>query len=132
MKKVCGLLLCLLSPAAFIGCRGDRPVLAGPAARHASEARRADIAGELMRVNPKASTVAVRLENGIVQTFRYDSSTAVAGLPKTPSQPAAALSGKEGSELVVQWIEDDGVKRATRLEITQLVTYLARSGSRFR
>jgi hypothetical protein len=81
--------------------------------------------GELMRVNVAGKTFAVRVENGMVQTFKFDNNTVVTGIESdqpTCNSPVRNLVGKEGSDVVVQWNELDGGKIATNVEVAQVVT----------
>ena len=89
--------------------------------------------GELIRVDPQDKSIVVRLENGMVQTFRFDDSTNIEGLPNE-AQPKTTtkkqtntitvrnLVGKEGSEVTIDWDEADTPKLATSVEVTQLST----------
>ena len=89
-----------------------------------------EIEGELLRVDPATRTIQVRLESGMLQTFKFDDSTVVEGLPKSKQAKAArsvsngakvrSLTGNEGAEVTIQWIDDDGDKLATHIEVTQL------------
>jgi hypothetical protein len=76
--------------------------------------------GELIRINIPMKTVALRIENGMVQTFRLDSKTSLTGLP---DEQAAVrdLMGKEGSEINVKWENQNGTKIAKNIEVTQLI-----------
>ena len=93
-----------------------------------------EMKGELVRVDMAKKTMTVRTENGLEQTFKWDDSTAVEGV----EQPAAgntktgkqtthaannqirALMGKEGSEVTVNWKDDNGAKMATAINVTQV------------
>ena len=121
-------LLSLILPAlVLIGCQRDRRVYAGndtyqprPAPVQKKPVQ-ADIFGELLRVEMPKNTFVVRVENGMEQTFQFDDNTLVRGLGE--AQPVVKdLVGKEGSELIVQWQEEDGMKLATRIDVTQVIT----------
>jgi hypothetical protein len=55
------------------------------------------------------------------QTFEFDDSTYVMGLRQS-KLPVRNLVGKEGSEVIVEWQEVDGIKKAQRVDVTQLST----------
>ena len=121
-------LLSLILPAlVLIGCQRDRGVYAGndtyqprPAPVQKKPVQ-PDIFGELLRVEPPKNSFVVRVENGMEQTFQFDDNTLVRGLGE--AQPVVKdLVGKEGSELIVQWQEEDGVKLASRIDVTQVIT----------
>src|SRR5215470_994354 len=86
-------LVCFLSGFILIGCQRDR-VHAGneeeaykPAPAPRNEPRNTDsdeIKGELLRVDTRDKTIAVRVENGMVQTFKFNDDTGVAGLEDQP------------------------------------------------
>jgi len=146
-------LVCLLSGFMLLACQHDRGVHAGndedsyqPAPAPPSEPRNADsndqIKGELLRVDTRDKTIAVRVENGMVQTFKFNDDTSVAGLEDQPQANAVKagkviegdvrnLIGKEGSEIAIQWKNSDE-KVATNVEVTQLSTVrnTRRSGRR--
>ena len=79
-----------------------------------------EMKGELVRVDTASKTVVVRLENGMVQTFKFDDNTMVSGLDATKSSGVRSLAGKEGSEVLVKWEERGGSKQATSIEVTQV------------
>ena len=92
-----------------------------------------ELKGELARVDTRHKTVAVSLENGIVQTFKFDKNTIVAGLQNQSDASAAKpgkvgntgvrdLVGKEGSDVIVRWNDQDGAKMATNIEVTETTT----------
>jgi hypothetical protein len=55
------------------------------------------------------------------QTFKFDDNTLVRGLGE--AHPLVKdLVGKEGSELIVQWQEENGAKLANRIDVTQVIT----------
>jgi hypothetical protein len=135
-------LTCFLSGFMVIACQ-DRGVHAGnddesykPAPAPPSKPRNADsddeIKGELLRVDPRGKTIAVRVENGMVQTFKFNDDTSVAGLEDQPQTNLAKrdkisnsevgnLLGKEGSEVAIQW-KDSDEKIATNVAVTQVNT----------
>jgi len=78
-----------------------------------------EMKGELVRVDTAGKTVVVRLENGMVQTFKYDENTMVTGLDAAKAN-VRSLAGKEGSEVLVKWEERGGSKQATTIDVTQL------------
>jgi hypothetical protein len=122
MKKVTGFsLICVLAGFMLAACQRDQGVHAG---NDEYKPRRAptreavpQIKGELTQINLQNRTMVVRVENGMVQTFKFDDDTAVVGLVNQPG----SLVGKEGSELAVQWKDKDGSKIATAIEVTQVV-----------
>jgi hypothetical protein len=93
-----------------------------------------EMKGELVRVDMAKKTVTVRTENGLEQTFKWDDSTTVEGVeqPATSNtrtgkqttqaanHPIRALMGKEGSEVTVNWKDDNGAKMATAINVTQV------------
>ena len=79
-----------------------------------------EMKGELVRVDTASKTVVVRLENGMVQTFKFDDNTMVSGLDTAKSSGVRTLAGKEGSEVLVKWEERGGSKQATSIEVTQV------------
>ena len=79
-----------------------------------------EMKGELARVDSANKTVVVRLENGMVQTFKYDENTMVSGLDAAKASGVRALAGKEGSEVLVKWEDRGGSKQATSIEVTQV------------
>jgi len=150
MKKVVVFSLISILPAfTLMGCQRDRGVDAGyekgqtgtyqprPAAATKGEARQKanpDVKGELHRVDLAGKTMAVRVANGMEQTFKFDDKTTVTGLEGQPQANAPAqagkasnsairsLAGKEGSEVTVMWREDKGARMATRVDVTQVST----------
>ncbi len=93
-----------------------------------------EMSGELQRVDMTAKTITIRVDNGMEQTFKFDDNTMVMGLEgqpqaNVPSKQGKAgnasvknLIGKEGSELTVQWRDENGVKTATHIDVTQVST----------
>ncbi len=90
--------------------------------------------GELKRMDMAAKTITIRVDNGMEQTFKFDDNTVVMGLeeqsqPSAPSKSGKAtnasvrnLAGKEGSEVTVQWRDENGAKMATQINVTQVST----------
>ena len=85
------------------------------------------IQGELNRVDPKNNTLVLRMENGVEQTFFFNDQTKVIGAPpavareKTPvTSQVAALIGRDGSEIKVQWTGEGADKTATSVDVLQL------------
>jgi hypothetical protein len=134
-------MICLLSGLTTIGC--ERGVRAGreerqepttyqprpaPLDQVEPTAILQEAKGELMRVDTKNNTITVRAENGMEQTFKFDSQTTVHGLAKpgatqTGKPPEVrALMGKEGSELTVIWREEAGARMATMINVDDLVS----------
>ena len=92
---------------------------------------RYEMKGELIRVDLPAKTIAVQIENGLVQTFQLDEDTAVAGLEnqaqtepvklsKARNPAIQSLAGKEGSEVTVRWKDQGEAKLATTVTVTQI------------
>jgi uncharacterized protein YcfL len=156
MKKVVILcFVSVLSVFMLAGCQRDEGVQAGneqgntgtyqprPAPKGDLQSKESgqnqEISGELQRVDMAAKTMTVRLDNGMEQTFKFDDSTMVMGLEgqqgqTTPAKPGKAtnaairnLVGKEGSEVTVQWRDDNGAKMATQINVTQVSTSSKRS-----
>jgi len=90
-----------------------------------------EIKGELVRVDMTKKTMVVRTENGLEQTFKWDETTSVQGVDqsatnsaRTAKQQASnsqirSLMGKEGSEVTVNWKDENGAKMATSIDVTQ-------------
>jgi hypothetical protein len=121
-------LVWLLSGLMSVACQRDQGVRAGnesetyqPRPAPQTDTAGKEMKGELVKVNAAAKSITVRLENGTVQTFKVDDSTAIEGLGK-PGKPAGtglqSLTGKEGSEVTVWWDERKGAKVAERVEVT--------------
>lgn len=97
-----------------------------------------DAKGELTHLDLAGKTFGIRLEKGMEQTFKFDDTTVLTGLENSPpptkkaskndKSPLRNLSGKEGSELTVRWRDENGLKMATNIEVTQVIT--ARRGKR--
>jgi len=93
-----------------------------------------EMTGELQRVDMAGKTISVRVDNGMEQTFKFDDNTMVMGLEgqsqaNAPSKSGKAanasiqnLVGKEGSEVTVQWRDENGAKMATHINVTQVST----------
>lgn len=111
----------------LIGCQRNRGVYAGNdeyQPRPAPVEKKTvppDIHGELLGVDVPKKIVLVRVENGMEQTFKFNDHTVVMGL-NTSQAAVRNLVGREGSELIVQWQDDDGAKLANRIDVTQPVT----------
>jgi hypothetical protein len=128
MKR--GFLLPIILPALMLtGCQKERGVYAGsdayhprPAAAQKKSPAQQDIYGELLRLDLPKNTFVVRVENGMEQTFKFDDNIVVRGLGD-PEPTIRDLVGKEGSEVIVQWQQDeDGGKLASRIDVTQVIT----------
>lgn len=130
---------CFLVGFSFIACQRDGGVRAGNESgeympRPAPKVEDHEVKGELVRVDSTHGTIQVRIESGMLQTFKFDDSTVVEGLSKLERSKSAkgakgtlltsdkvrSLVGKEGSEVTVQWIDDGGAKLATNIAVTQL------------
>jgi uncharacterized protein YcfL len=151
MKKFVGLsFVYILSIFMLVGCQPDEGVQAGneqgntgtyqprPAPRPAPKGepgQNQQISGELQRVDMAAKTISIRVDNGMEQTFKFDDSTVVMGLEgqqpqanapsktgKTTNASIRNLVGKEGSEVMVQWRDDNSAKMATQVNVTQVST----------
>ena len=93
-----------------------------------------EMTGELQRVDMSGKTISVRVDNGMEQTFKFDDNTMVMGLEGQPQANAPSKSGKaanasiqnlvgkEGSEVTVQWRDENGAKMATYINVTQVST----------
>ena len=92
-----------------------------------------EISGELQCVDMAGKTISIRVDNGLEQTFKFDDSTMVMGLEgqqphaNAPSKTGKAtnasirnLAGKEGSEVMIQWRDENGAKVATQVNVTQV------------
>jgi hypothetical protein len=130
--------VCLLSVFMLVACQRDQGVQAGyeqgktgtyqprPATKGEVE-QNPEMNGELQRVDMAAKTISIRVDNGMEQTFKFDDNTMVMGLEpskagKTGNASIRSLVGKEGSEVTVQWRDEDGAKVATHVNVTQVST----------
>ena len=139
--------VCILSGFMLLACQRDQGVQAGneqaqpgtyqphptPAPK-AEGVQNAEMSGELQRVDMAAKTISIRVDNGMEQTFKFDDKTMVMDLEGQPQANAPSkagktsntsmrrLIGKEGSEVTVQWRDEDGTKVATRVNVTQIST----------
>lgn len=117
-------LIGILSGLMLISCQRDRGVYAGSdtyqprPAPHAKKPVSQDIHGELVRLDVPKSLFVLRVSNGMEQTFEFDDVTYVMGLQQS-RLPVRSLLGKEGSEVIVEWQEIDGIKKAQRIDVTQ-------------
>jgi hypothetical protein len=68
--------------------------------------------GELLKVDTTAKTIAVKTAAGD-QEFSYTDETQVVGAQKT----IAGLAGAKGTRVRVQYTEEGGAKKATRIEV---------------
>ena len=120
-------LIGILSGLMLIGCQRDRGVYAGNddyQPRPAPVVKKPvsqDIHGEFIRLDAPKHLFVLRVWNGMEQTFEFDDRTYVMGLQQN-HLPVQSLKGKEGSEVIVEWQEVDGMKYAKRLDVTQLST----------
>jgi hypothetical protein len=128
-------LVCCLSGLLAIGCErgvraeregepGDYQPRPAPIEKGALKGAAELMQGELMRVDRKNQTITVRAENGMEQTFKVSDETNFQQQP-TKDRFAAVLiydlEGKEGSEVVVAWVDEAGAKTATNIDVTQPV-----------
>jgi hypothetical protein len=132
------LIACVLGPLMLIACERAQGVIAGndeneyqprlsPTGKFHKKNTDDSVGGELIRVDLKAKTIALRIENGIVQTFRFDENTSVVGLD---NDTVRNLAGKEGSEVIVRWKDSGESKRATNVDVTQIVLAKQNHGHR--
>jgi uncharacterized protein YcfL len=151
MKKLIILsFVCTLSVFMLVGCQRDEGVQAGndqgntgtyqprPAPAPKGEVQQGqgqEITGELQKVDMAAKTISIRVDNGMEQTFKFDDNTMVTGLEaQAQSNPPSKsgktsnammirnLVGKEGSEVRVQWRDENGAKMASHVDVTQVST----------
>src|SRR5262249_55768636 len=125
MRRFTFFSLCFfLSGLMMAACQRERSVHAGndtyqprPALTVQNKKPSDQLQGELVRVDLASRTIEIRVENGMVQTFKFDDNTMVSGLASQPLRYAGRrLVGKEGSELTVQWRDAYGAKTATNIE----------------
>jgi hypothetical protein len=126
------------------GCQRDQGVQAGfeqgqtgtyqprPAPKTDTQQSQ-EMTGELQRIDMAAKTISIRVDNGMEQTFKFDDNTMVMGLqgqlqPKTQTTSVRNLLGKEGSEVTVHWRDENGVKVATHVTVTQVSTSKSKAG----
>jgi len=134
MKKLFHFAFLFLMPALIVGACQRNGVHAGgsddtyqprPAPLVLTHSKKPidEMQGELIRVDVNAQTISVRIENGLVQTFKFDDDTIVMGLENLPQSktPLRTLAGKEGSEMRVHWKNEGEAKVATTVEVTQIV-----------
>src|SRR5262245_20252346 len=131
------LALCTLASLTLMGCQRNEGVFAGndssvykPRPAPPTD----ELQGELLRVNGPGKSVELRIENGLIQTFRYDEHTVVSGLEDEPTKPVAtgksgkvigplaALVGKEGSEVVIRFTDQNDDKLAKTIDVMQVYT----------
>jgi len=148
MKKLIILsFVCTFSVLMLAGCQRDEGVQAGndqgntgtyqprPAPAPKGEVQQGqEMAGELQKIDMAAKTISIRVDNGMEQTFKFDDTTMVTGLEgqaqsnapsksgKTANAMIRNLVGKEGSEVRVQWRDENGAKMATHVDVTQVST----------
>ena len=148
MKKLIILsFVCIFSVLMLAGCQRDEGVQAGndqgntgtyqprPAPAPKGEVQQGqEMAGELQKIDMAAKTISIRVDNGMEQTFKFDDTTMVTGLEgqaqsnapsksgKTANAMIRNLVGKEGSEVRVQWRDENGAKMATHVDVTQVST----------
>lgn len=139
--------ICVVSGFVLFACGRDEGVQAGnesgyrPRPAPANDVlhekttaeQKHEMTGELMRVDTAGKTVVLRLENGMMQTFKVDDATAVEGLKNQPTAKAGksgkdktsavrSLVGKEGSEVKVHWDDVNAPKMARTIEVTEVAT----------
>jgi hypothetical protein len=137
-------LICFLTGLMTIGCergvragREDQPETYQPrpapleqTAPGRTNTASQEVKGELMRVDVKDNTIAVRAENGMEQTFKFNDQTMIHGLDRQSADRAKDeankmqvrnLMGKEGSEVTVTWKDEAGAKTATMINVNDLV-----------
>jgi hypothetical protein len=94
-----------------------------------------EMKGELTRVDWNNKTIVIRAANGMEQTFKFDDQTTVQWPETQPNRnqsktekqgtnanPVRALMAKEGSEVTVNWKDENGSKMATSINVTELGT----------
>jgi len=139
-------LICFLSGLMTIACeRGvrasregtetyqPRPAPSEEATPNATNPQNQPMKGELTNVDTKNQTVTVRAANGMEQTFKVNDQTKVQGanLRQDRNQPRAGapvaiievrdLKGREGSEVIIAWVDEAGARMATNIDVTQPV-----------
>jgi len=112
-----------------------RPAPKGEVTPGQTGAQAQEMKGELTRVDWNNKTIAIRAENGMEQTFKFNDQTMVMGLENQPTRnqgktekqstntnQVRALMGKEGSEVTVNWRDENGAKMATTINVTDVGT----------
>ena len=97
----------------------------------------AEIKGELRSINLNDKTMIVRVDNGMDQTFKWDENTTVVGMPssgeadkmKSKSRKTTEtvtnmtqLARRTGSDVSVQWRDDNDMKMATMIDVTTVTS----------
>jgi hypothetical protein len=97
----------------------------------------AEIKGELRSVNLNDKTMIVRVDNGMDQTFNWDENTTVRGMPSTGEADKmksrsrkttetvtnmTQLARRTGSDVSVQWRDDNDMKMATMIDVTTVMS----------
>ena len=117
-----GLLLTACKNPSVVHAGGDYQPRPSPRPHEDQEA----ISGELLRVNLIGKTIAVRVDNGMVQTFQVNGDTSVTGIEddnqKGCKSTVRILANKEGSEVLVDWTDESGLKLATNVDVVQIST----------
>jgi len=137
MKKLVILAFVWILPIFMLpGCQRDQGVQAAyeqgrtgtyqprPAPGTNTELSR-QMTGELQRIDIPAKKISIRVDNGMEQTFNFDDDTMVTGIqaqPQAKTQTVRDLLGKEGSEVIIQWRDENGTKVADLINVTQVST----------
>lgn len=89
-----------------------------------------DIKGELISMDIGSKTLIMRVENGMEQTVKWNNDTEVYGVPLltkpgTPNKVRTAgefkvLASAPGSEMVIRWVDDNGEKIATVIDVKDM------------
>jgi hypothetical protein len=120
---------CILPFLVLAACEREQGVQAGyeqsqtgtyqprPAPKAEAGRQSQEMNGELQRVDMAAKTISIRVDNGMEQTFKFDDDTLVMGIQNASVRN---LTGKEGSEVTVKWRDDNGIKVATHINVTQI------------
>jgi hypothetical protein len=137
MRKLAGLLLmCILCTAAFAACQRPQKVEASGEATAPKVRVHRDLHGELSKIDPATQTIVIRVDNGMEQTVKLNESTSIltpgpapikksrASMKKAKVKAANAtrlkpLFGWEGSEVIIPWSEDQGMKLATSITVSK-------------
>jgi hypothetical protein len=139
----------LIAGLMLSACQRDNSVHAGndeykprPAVKKMAENQ--EVSGELASIDPKKKMLVVRVDNGMEQTFEFDDQTSVAGLDNSVQSPTRQkpgnminpeirnLTGKEGSEVTVEWRAHGDAKIATHVEVTEVIIATSRRRARRR